>query len=156
MRTFTDANGHTWSIVITVETIRRVRQLASVDLMQVVGGKLLEQIAADPVLLVDVLAAVCKPQMEVRSTTAADFGSAMCGDAIDQAAQALLQGVADFFPSPTRVLLQQLIDASWAQQAKSQEIASAAISRVIEQMQVPVSGASSQSQPQSQDAIPTR
>lgn len=154
MRTFTDANGQCWSIVVTVDTIRRVRQLASVDLMQVVGGKLLEQIAADPVLLVDVLAAVCKPQMDARATTPADFGAAMHGDAIDQAAQALLQGLADFFPSPTRVLLQRLIDASWAHQAKGQELASAALDRVILQMQAPTSGASSPSPPPSPDATP--
>jgi hypothetical protein len=152
MRDFTDANGQCWSIVVTVDTIRRVRQLASVDLMQAVGGKLLEQIAADPVLLVDVLAAACKPQMDARAITAADFGAAMHGDAIDHASQALMQGLADFFPSPTRTLLQRLIDASWAHQAKTQELTSAALDRVIAQMQAPGSGASSPSLPPSPDA----
>ena len=132
--TFTDAAGQPWSVVVTVDTMRRVRALAGVDLMQAIGGPLLERLAADPVLLVDVLAAVCKPQMDARTTTAEAFAQAMVGDAIDHAAQALLQGLADFCPSPTRTLLKRLIDAGRASQDKAQEAATATVDRILAQL----------------------
>lgn len=150
MASFKDASGRVWSLVITVDTIRRVRQLAGCDLMQAIGGKLLEQLAVDPVLLVDVLAAACKPQMDAAQVTAEQFGQAMVGDAIDDAAQALLQGLADFSPSPTRKLLLRLIEAGRAGQAKAHELAMAAMDR----MQEPQPGAASPSQPASSASTP--
>lgn len=150
LRTFTDATGQQWSVAITVDTLRRVRALASVDLMQAISGKLLEQLATDPVLLVDVLAAVCKPQMDARSITPATFGEAMSGDAIDSATQALLLGLADFCPSPTRMLLTRIIDAGRASQAKAQELATATLDQILAKQ----SGAASPKPPASPDSTP--
>jgi hypothetical protein len=149
-RTFTDAAGQSWSVVVTVDTLRRVRQLAGVDLMQAIGGKLLEQLATDPVLLVDVLAAVCKPQLDARSTTAEAFAQGLVGDAIDAAAHALLLGLADFSPSPTRKLLMRLIDAGRASQLKAQDLAMAHLDRLM----MTVDGASSPNPPASSDTTP--
>ena len=69
MKTFTDNTGRTWTLSVTVGTIKRVRALCSVDLANIItieAGKapnvgLLDRLASDPVLLVDVLYAVCKP-----------------------------------------------------------------------------------------------
>lgn len=149
-RTFTDATGQSWSVVVTVDTLRRVRQLAGVDLMEAIGGKLLEKLATDPVLLVDVLAAVCRPQMTTRGTTDESFAQGMVGDAIDSAAHALLLGLADFSPSPTRRLLTRLIDAGRASQQKAQALANAQLDRLM----ATVDGASSPSPPASSDTTP--
>ena len=66
MKTFTDNTGRTWTLSVTVGTIKRVRALCGVDLANIItmeSGKtpnvgLLERLASDPVLLVDVLFAV--------------------------------------------------------------------------------------------------
>lgn len=116
MHTFTDASGQTWSVAITIDAIRRVRQLASVDLMQVVGGPLLDRIAGDPVLLVDVLGAVCKPQLDAKQVPPETFGQAMFGDAIVAGETALLLAIADFCPSQTRGLFLQVLEAVRANQ----------------------------------------
>ena len=50
MRTFNDNAGRTWTIAINVDTIRRVRSLVSVDLLEAVEGKLIERLAGDPIL----------------------------------------------------------------------------------------------------------
>lgn len=149
-RTFTDATGQTWSVVVTVDTLRRVRQLAGVDLMEAISGTLLDRLATDPVLLVDVIAAVCRPQMVTRSTTDESFAQAMVGDTLDAAAQALLQGLADFSPSPTRRVLMKLLDAGRASQAKAQDLALAQLDRLM----ASVAGASSPSPPASSDTTP--
>ena len=62
MRTFTDALQRPWVVEITVSTLKRVRALAGVDLMEAAGGSLLDRLVADPVLLGDVLYACVKPQ----------------------------------------------------------------------------------------------
>ena len=106
MKTFTDNTGRTWTLSVTVGTIKRVRALCGVDLANIItmeSGKtpnvgLLERLAADPVLLVDVLFAVCKPEADAKGITDEEFGRAMAGDAIELAATALLDEIIDFFP----------------------------------------------------------
>ncbi len=85
MRTFTDNAGRTWTVALNVTTLKRVKTLCGVDLLDAVndGGKLLERLAGDPVLLCDVVFALCKDQAEAKAITDVDFGSAMAGDPIE-------------------------------------------------------------------------
>lgn len=106
MHTFTDRNKTQWEVSVTVDTIKRVRGLLDVDLLEVVGNEaLLPKLIGDPILLCDVIYAVCKPQADEREITDEDFGRAMAGDAIDGATEALLEELTDFFPQPKRRLL---------------------------------------------------
>ena len=107
MTSFTDSQGRTWVLTVNVDAIRRVRQLTDVDLLEVVGGKLLEQLAEDPVLLCDVLFALCKPEADAKQVSDEDFGRSMAGDVIEQATGALLEALADFFPGRKGELLKQ-------------------------------------------------
>ena len=100
MKSFTDNTGRTWTLVVNVATVKRVRALCGVDLNSVIevedgkpSAKLLERLSSDPVLLVDVLYAVCKPECDQRNVSDEDFGAAMAGDAIEQATAALLDEV---------------------------------------------------------------
>ena len=109
MQTFTDTQGRAWTVAITVDTIRRVRALTGTDLMGVLGGDLIQRLAADPVLLADVLYSVVKPEAEARQINDADFGRALAGDAVASATTALLEGLVAFFPSPRARLLRQAL-----------------------------------------------
>jgi len=71
MKSFTDTLGRTWTLVVNVATLKRVRVLCGADLnciIEVEDGKpetrLLEKLSTDPVLLVDFLYAVCKPECD--------------------------------------------------------------------------------------------
>lgn len=119
MKTFIDNLGRTWTLVVNVATIKRVRALCDVDLNTVIeveegkpSAKLLERLSTDPVLLVDVLYAVCKPECDQKNITDEDFGSAMAGDAISQATAALLDEIIDFFPEAKRLAFQKILSAS--------------------------------------------
>ena len=119
MKTFTDNLGRTWTLVVNVATIKRVRAICDVDLNTVIeveegkpSAKLLERLSTDPVLLVDVLYAVCKPECDQKNITDEDFGSAMAGDAISQATAALLDEIIDFFPEAKRLAFQKILSAS--------------------------------------------
>lgn len=119
MKSFTDTLGRTWTIVVNVATIKRVRALCDVDLNAIIevddgkpSAELLERLSEDPVLLVDVLYAVCKPECDKKNVSDEDFGAAMAGDAIDQATSALLDEVIDFFPEAKRLAFRKILSAS--------------------------------------------
>ena len=124
MKTFTDNTGRTWTLSVTVGTIKRVRALCGVDLANIIKTPnvgLLERLASDPVLLVDVLFAVCKPEADTKGITDEEFGRAMAGDAIELAATALLDEIIDFFPEAKRKVFRKILDASRRFEARSKQ-----------------------------------
>lgn len=119
MKSFLDNAGRTWTLAVNVAAIKRVRALCDVDLTKIVeldaqgrpSAELLERLANDPVLLVDVLYAVCKPEADANGVTDEAFGGAMVGDAIEHATSALLDEVVDFFPEAKRLALRKILAA---------------------------------------------
>jgi hypothetical protein len=105
MRSFKDTQGRDWPVAVNTATVKRVRDLAGVNLLKIVesgpdGRNLLSDLLDDPVRLVDVLYVVCKPDADARGVTDEQFGGAMSGDAIDAGFTALTEDLADFFPQP--------------------------------------------------------
>jgi hypothetical protein len=114
VKTFNDNAGRTWTIAINVDAIKRVRSLLDVDLLEIVEGKLIEKLIRDPVLLCDVVYAVCKPETDAKSVSDEEFGRAMAGDAIEHATKALLEDLVGFSPSPRdRANLQRVLATTW-------------------------------------------
>jgi len=119
MKSFTDNLGRVWTLVVNVATIKRVRALCEVDLNSIVevedgkpSARLLERLSGDPVLLVDVLYAVCKPECDRLNVSDEDFGAAMAGDCIEIATNALLEETVDFFPEAKRQAFRKILSAS--------------------------------------------
>ncbi len=110
MKTFTDNTGRTWTLVISVDAIKRVRALAGVNLMEAVEGNLIERLVGDPVLLCDVIYAVAKPEADANKISDEEFGRSMAGDAIEDATTALLEEIVDFFPRDRRRLLGKALE----------------------------------------------
>jgi hypothetical protein len=110
VKTFTDNAGRTWTVAMNVAALKRVRDLVKVDLLEIVDGKLLERLVADPVLLCDVVYCLCKPEADANSVSDVDFGRAMGGDAIEGATTALLEELVGFFPSPKRRVLAKALE----------------------------------------------
>ena len=101
MQTFKDNEGRTWAVAVDVAAIKRARTLAGFDLAGVLDRREdAERLARDPVLLVDVLYAVCKPEADARGVSDEAFGAAMGGDAIALATEALIEGIVSFSPNP--------------------------------------------------------
>lgn len=99
MRTFKDNAGRTWTISLTVTAVKRVRDLAKIDLLDLANGRVFERLVADPVTLCDALYAACKPQADAEGITDEAFGEAMAGDAIEHASKALVEELIQFFPN---------------------------------------------------------
>ena len=98
MRTFRDNSGRTWTIAVTVDAVKRVRDLLKEDLLDL--ERVLPRMLVDPILLCDVIYCVCKPQADAEQISDIQFAQAMGGDVIAIAKTALLEDLADFFPDP--------------------------------------------------------
>lgn len=98
MRTFQDNAGRTWTVAVTVDAVKRVRDLLKEDLLDI--ERVFPRLFVDPILLCDVVYCVCKPQADAQQVSDVDFGRAMAGDAIAHAEQALVEELVDFFHDP--------------------------------------------------------
>lgn len=139
MQSFKDNAGRTWMVSITVDAIKRVRGLLEIDLLEVIGGKLIDRLIADPVLLCDIVYAVCKPEADSQGVSDEDFGRAMAGDAIEHATTALLEELVSFSPSPRdRANLKRVLETTWrvmdrARDLVEQRIESGELEQIAEQ-----------------------
>ncbi len=134
MRTFKDNGGREWTVEVNVTALKRVRGLTGTDLMQVVEGTggLIERLTRDPVLLCDVVYAVCKPEADQRGVSDEEFGRAMAGDAIEHATAALLEGLVSFCPSPRdRRNLGRVLTATRGVMDKARDLVEQRIDRLI-------------------------
>jgi len=123
MKTFNDTAGRNWTITVNVDAIKRVRSLCDVDLLEWSDGKLIERLIRDPILLCDVVYAVCKPQIDERSITDEDFGRAMAGDAIEHATTALLEEVVNFSPNlRDRQLAERVMKRTWQAMDRARDV----------------------------------
>ena len=139
MKTFRDNKRRVWTLEVNVAAIKRVRGLCKVDLNSIVEvdaenrptAHLLEQLSSDPVLLVDVLYAICKPEADKLGVSDEDFGESMAGDAIEQATEALLDEIVDFFPSAKRQVMKKILNAT----RRFEEIARTRLDRILQDEQ---------------------
>ena len=168
MKTFTDNAGRTWTVAVNVGAVKRVKDLTGVNLASAVFGDVVEKLAEDPVLLCDVLYALCKPEAEANGVTDEQFGQAMGGDAIDTATTALLEELVSFFPSRRRSVLQKVLDkhehlegvvlASAAKRLES-DLLDRAVQKEMEKLDArleeQIAGGSSGNSPASSESIPT-
>jgi hypothetical protein len=125
MKTFADNAARTWAITVNVAAIKRVRELLAVNILEIADskGKLLERLVEDPCLLCDVLWCLVKPEAEAKGISDEEFGRALGGDALDQATDALLTEIADFFPRSRREVLRRILKKLSTLQDKASALA---------------------------------
>lgn len=107
MKTFTDTCGRTWTVSVNVATVKRVKDLLGVNLMEAITGDLIQQLEVDPILLVDILYVACKGAADANGVSDEDFGQALGGDALEKATDAFLEELIDFFPEAKRRIFRQ-------------------------------------------------
>ena len=108
MRHFQDRELRRWAIDVDGFAIQRVRRLLDYDLLKILEdeGKQLLALRDDPALLVDIVYCLVKPQADEAGVSDVDFGRGMKGDCLDDAWEAVLGEIIDFFPNGRRRLLQ--------------------------------------------------
>ena len=120
MSTYTDNNKKSWSIEIDIKTLKDIRKKVKdetgkpVDLLSCLTGDLSFKLINDPVLLADILWTIVESQAKTAAVVQEQFIAAHRGDVLACAADALMEGIADFFPKPTAEKLRMIY-----QQAKT-------------------------------------
>ena len=162
MKTFTDTAGRTWTLAVTVDAVRRVRDLVGVNLARIVeprepGGPvpLLTDLEDDILLLVDVLFALVKPQADSQSVTDEEFGRALGGEALAAAHEAFWGELADFFrclkrPAEARAIEKQAAVVRAAMAVAERKIEALDVDALVARMD----GGSSSSAPASAASTP--
>jgi hypothetical protein len=98
--------------------------LLDVDLIEgVVKEGVIDELATNPILLCDVIYAICKPEADKQNITDEQFGQAMAGDAIELATEALLEELVDFFPEAKRRVLRKAMGRFKKMEMKALEVA---------------------------------
>lgn len=100
MPAFSDSQGDQWQVRVTLGAVQRCRDIASTDLLTVVGGEGFAEFIADPVKAATALYAVVKPEADKRGVSLDAFLDRLEGDAIQAARDSLMDAIVDFFPSP--------------------------------------------------------
>ena len=118
MHIFKDNQGRSWNFALNVWEMKRIRASLGVDLVNAVAlGKdgnvqadLVDRIANEPCLLVDILWVVCEEQTKEDGVSDVDFGSSLAGDAVEEATRAFLDELVDFFPGARRLFLRKAVE----------------------------------------------
>jgi hypothetical protein len=99
MKTFTDNAGRGWTVALTIDSVKRVRDLLGVNLLELNKGDppLLTQLGQDVILLCDVIYCLVKPQADAAGVSDEQFGAALGGEAILEAQKAFFQELVGFF-----------------------------------------------------------
>ncbi len=120
MKVFKDNQGREWQIALNVYEMKRIRAVLGVDLVNVitldkegaVKVDLVDRIANDPCLLVDILWVLVESQAKEEGVSDVEFGSSLSGEAIASATAAFLDELVDFFPGAKRLFLKKAVEVS--------------------------------------------
>lgn len=123
MKQFKDTAGREWVLDVTIASIKSVRDLVKVDLWNFFKDES-SRILGDPPLMVDVLYVLCKSQCEQRKLSDVDFGQLFHANVLEDAGNALIGAVIDFFPTSRQTILKATV-------AKSERIASEMTSKAL-------------------------
>lgn len=102
MPKFKDRNGKDWSVNLTVASLKRVDEQAEFDLLNLLDENLngLAALYDNPIKLVEVVYAICEPQIEAAEMTPEEFGESFAGQSLHDAAEAVVEATAAFYQSP--------------------------------------------------------
>jgi hypothetical protein len=138
--TFATLNGTRLHVEVTMLTVKRVRDLCAVDVLDIFGtNDQLGGYLGDNVKLMEVVCAVVRPQLHALGWSDDEFFAQLNGDTLARAADCLLDEVADFFREPRKGLVKKALAKARAatqvieaQQMAAAERAIAALDSVTE------------------------
>jgi hypothetical protein len=112
MKQFSDSAGRAWTISLTIHSVKRVRDLLGVNLLEIDTGNppLLVRLGTDIILICDVIYALIKPQADTAGVSDEQFGASLGGEYIKPAQDAFYGELVDFFQKLGRLDLKKLVE----------------------------------------------
>lgn len=107
MHKFKDAAGREWELDFSLGMAAKLKDELQVDVLD--GGESLTKLATDPYTTANVLYLICEEQATKAGVSDEQFGRLLKGDTIDDATEALLAELVDFFPKRQREALRTML-----------------------------------------------
>jgi hypothetical protein len=148
MPSFKDNLGRSWDVSIDYATILRVRKAADVDLTKIFDPEYSAKLS-DLEFLGATIDALLRPQFEKTGISFDQFATALDGQVLADAVDAIQLGVADFFPKARREIIHKMLSKTGELQKAQLESAMATLERID-----PTSIASSGDSPASSESTP--
>ncbi len=115
MSSFKDTEGRIWTLRLTVASIRRIKDIAGVDVGDFSvfreDGPFAD-LANDSCKFVEILYAALKPEAERLGVSLDDFMGAFVADTVATASEAFLEALADFFQGGRGLLIRRALETS--------------------------------------------
>lgn len=124
MSSFTDTRGEKWNIAVNFGTAHKLKQELDIDLLSHLKEPkeamfFMASLGDDPFKLGQIIYTLSKPEKE--GLTVDDLFSALDQEKAEEAYQAFMEAVIDFFPTRLRAQLKKLYGKSMALQEERME-----------------------------------
>ena len=135
MSKFKTIDGKEWVIDVTYLTVKRVRDLCSVNLLDIcnLDKESLSGWVADDLKVLEVICAVVRPQLAAIDMSDEDFFAACDGGVLKEAVERLVDQVSDFFQEPRKGLVKKVIQKLRETERKMEAQAEKAIDAALSQ-----------------------
>jgi hypothetical protein len=132
---FKDTSGHEFCCSVTAGTVIEYRKRLDVNLNSLIDGNLLDRMATDIELFVNMLWLSVKASAPEGMDDAA-FAEVLGGDVLESARDALLEAIISFFPALARGPLQKMRDKGKAVQVLALNQVNQAIDNLTPEMMI--------------------
>jgi hypothetical protein len=135
MAKFKTIDGKEWVIDVTYLTVKRVRDLCGVNLLDIcnLDKESLSGWVADDLRVLEVVCAVVRPQLAAIDMSDEDFFALCDGTTLKEAVERLVDQVSDFFQEPRKGLVKKVIrklrETEKAMEAQAERAIEAALSQ---------------------------
>lgn len=108
---FKDSLGRQWTVSIKVSSAKRVQDECGINLLRLLDDpQSLDELANNPLTLVDCIYAIVRPQVEDAGLSFDQFCDGLDGQSMDDATVAFIEALVDFFPGARKAMLRKVAD----------------------------------------------
>jgi len=134
MAKFKTLDGKEWVVEVTYLTVKRVRDLCGVNVLDIcnLDKESLSGWVADDLKVLEVICAVVRPQLAAIDMSDEDFFASCDGGVLKEAVERLVDQVSDFFQEPRRGLVKKVIAKLRETEKKMEKAAAAAIEKALQ------------------------
>jgi hypothetical protein len=135
MAKFKTLDGKEWVVEVTYLTVKRVRDLCGVNVLDIcnLDKESLSGWVADDLKVLEVVCAVVRPQLAAVSMADDEFFAACDGQVLKDAVERLIDEVSDFFQEPRKGLVKKVIAKLRETERKMEAQAEKAIDEALSQ-----------------------
>jgi uncharacterized protein YdaU (DUF1376 family) len=135
MAKFKTLDGKEWVVEVTYLTVKRVRDLCGVNVLDIcnLDKESLSGWVADDLKVLEVICAVVRPQLAAIDMADDEFFAVCDGQVLKEAVERLVDQVSDFFQEPRKGLVKKVIAKLRETERKMEAQAKRAIEQVLSQ-----------------------